>query len=87
MVDYLITEAEVSDDDFQEKEVIEPMNKEGLEFINNENDGEQDEVDFYQTVDKKIFLEQGGEIPVPVLKHGGVKLNIESDSESECEEE
>ena len=41
MVDYLITEAEVSDDDFQEKEVIEPMNKEGLEFINNENDGEQ----------------------------------------------
>ena len=87
MVDYLITEAEVSDDDFQEKEVIEPMNKEGLEFINNENDGEQDEVDFYQTVDKKIFLEQGGEIPVPVLKHGGVKLNIESDSESEYEEE
>ena len=87
MVDYLITEAEVSDDDFQEKEVIEPMNKEGLEFINNENDGEQDEVDFYRTVDKKIFLEQGGEIPVPVLKHGVIKLNIESDSESEYEEE
>ena len=85
MGDYLLTEVEVSDDKIQDKEAIQPMSKEDLEFI--DDDCDQDEVDFYRSVDKTIFVENKGEIPVPVLKHSVGKLNIESDSESEYDEE
>ena len=44
-------------------------------------------MDFYRRVDKKILLENEGEIPVPILKHSVGKLNIESDRESEHDEE
>ena len=80
MADYLLTEVEVFDDEIQNKEVIQPMSKENLGFIGDNCD--QEKVDFYQGADKKMLLENEGQIPVPVLKYSVRKLNIESDSES-----
>ena len=38
MADYLLTEVKVSDNEIQDKEVIRPMSKEDLEFIDDDCD-------------------------------------------------
>ena len=46
MADYLLTEAEVSDDGLEDGELIEPISKEDLGFINND-DSDHGDVNFY----------------------------------------
>ena len=63
MADYLLTEVEVSNDEIQDKEVIQHMSKENLEFI--DDDCDQDKVDFYQSVDKKFCWKMRDKYPFP----------------------
>ena len=46
MTDYLLSEAEVSDDGLEDGELIEPISREDLDFIN-DDDNDHDDVDFY----------------------------------------
>lgn len=55
MTDYLLSEAEVSDDGLEDGELIEPISREDLDFIN-DDDSDHDDVDFYRMADKKLLL-------------------------------
>lgn len=55
MTDYLLSEAEVSDDGLEDGELIEPISREDLDFIN-DDDSDHDDVDFYRMADEKLLL-------------------------------
>ena len=58
-----------------------------VEFIDDSELQENEDVNFYRKIDKKIVL-QGDETPIPMLKRDVGRLRIESDSSSsEYEEE
>ena len=87
MADYILTEAEVSNDEVHNAEDIDQATKEGMEFINNDGDDDED-VNFSQEVNEKLLLNDLEEkVPVPVVKHNVRKLKKESDSEKKYEED
>ena len=86
MADYLLTEAEVSDDGLEDGELIEPISKEDLGFIN-DDDSDHGDVNFYRMTDKKLLLSNVDEVPVPVLQHNVGKLKTDSESQYKEEEE
>ena len=87
MADYILPEAEVSDDEGHNTEDINPITKEDMEFINDDSNDDED-VDFYHEANKKLLLNDlEKEVPLPVVKHNVCKLRIESDSESKYEED
>ena len=55
MTDYLLSEVEVSDDGLEDGELIEPISREDLDFIN-DDDSDHDDVDFYRMADEKLLL-------------------------------
>lgn len=55
MTDYLLSEAEVSDDGLEDGELIEPISREDLDFIN-DDDSDHDDIDFYRMADEKLLL-------------------------------
>ena len=76
MIDYLLTEADVSsDEEFQDDEIINLITQADMDFINDDK-SDVDNVGFYCSINNKL-----------VLKHNITKLKIDSDSESESEEE
>ena len=83
MADYLLTEAEVSDNDEPTFEnIVDPIIKEDVEFIDDSvSDGE---IHFHHMTSKKVMLD---EPHVPVIKRNVGRLRIESDSGSDYEEE
>ena len=85
MADYIISEAELPDSDYQQEE-IQLLNSDDINFI---DDGKiEDDVCFYRSViNKKIVISDDEETPVPVLKYNVGKLTIEPDSESDSESE
>ena len=86
MADYLLTEAKLSGDDYEDWEIVEPFSDKGKEFINDGDLDEKDDIDFYRKTDKKIIL-TGDETPIPILKLRVGRMRIESDSSSSKYEE
>ena len=87
MADYLLTEAELSGDDYKDWEIVEPFLDKDKEFIDDGDLDEKEDIDFYHKIDKKIML-TGDETPIPILKLSVGRMRIESDStSSEYEEE
>ena len=83
MADYLLTEAEVSDDDEPTLEnIIDPITKEDVEFIY--DSVSDDKIHFYHMINKRIILD---EPHVSIIKRNVIRLRIESDSGSSYEEE
>ena len=87
MIDYLLTEADVSsDEEFQDDEIINLITQADMDFINDDK-SDVDNVGFYCSINNKLALGDKYKTPLPVLKHNITKLKIDSDSESESEEE
>ena len=82
MADYLLTEAEISDNDEPTFENIIEDPKEDVEFI--DDSVSDDEIHFYHMTSKRVML---GEPHVLVIKRNVGRLSIESDSGSDYEEE
>ena len=81
MADYLLTEAELSGDDYEGWEIVEPFLDKDKEFIDNSDLDEKDDIDFYRKINKKFML-TGDETPIPILKRRVGRMRIESDSSS-----
>ena len=75
-----------SDEEFQDDGIIDPITQADLGFIN-DDDSDIDDVDFYRSSNKKLALGDKNKTPLPLLKHNVGKLKIDSNSESEYEEE
>ena len=87
MSDYLLSETGLSGDDYSDHEIVEPLSNKDIEFIDDSDLQEKEDVDFYRRIDKKIMLTVD-ETPVPILKREVGRLSIDSDSRSnEYEEE
>ena len=87
MADYLLTEVDVSSNEkFQDDEIIDPITQADLDFIN-DDDSDVDDVDFHCCTNKNLELGDKDKMPLPVLKHNVGKFKIDSNSESEYEEE
>ena len=81
MADYLLTEAELSGDDYEDWEIVEPFSDKDKEFIDDGDLDEKEDIGFYRKIDKKIML-TGDETPIPILKRRVGRMRIESDSSS-----
>ena len=87
MADYLLTEAELSADHYEDWEIAEPFSDKDKEFIDDGDLDEKEDICFYRKIDKKVML-TGDETPIPILKRRVRRMRIESDSSSsEYEEE
>ena len=87
MADYLLPEVEVSsNEEFENTEVIDSVSTADLDFTNDDV-SVGDVPDFYRQANKKLLLGVEDEVPAPVIKHNVGKLRIDSDSESEYNEE
>ena len=87
MADYLLTKVDKSSyKKFKDNEIIDPITQADLDFINDDA-SEVDDVDFYCSTNKKLALIDKDKTPSPVLKHNVGKLKIDSNCESEYEEE
>ena len=87
MADYLLSKAELSGDDYENWEIVEPFWDKDKEFIDDGDLDEKEDTGFYPEIDKKIML-TGDETPIPILKRRVRRMRIESDSSSsEYEEE
>ena len=54
MADYLLTEAELSGNDYKDWEIVEPFPDKGKEFIDDGDLDEKEDIDFYRKIDKKL---------------------------------
>ena len=81
MADYLLTEAELSGDDYEDWEIVEPFSDNDKEFIDDGDLDEKEDIGFYRKIDKKIML-TGDETPIPILKRRVGRMAIKSDSSS-----
>ena len=80
MTDYIISEAELFGDEYDDQEIVEPISEKDVEFIDDSELQDKEDVDFYHKI-KKIVL-QGDETPKPMLKCDVGRLRIESNSSS-----
>ena len=83
MADYLLTEAELSGEVYEDWEIVEPFLDKDKEFIDDDDLDEKEDIDFYRNIDKKIML-TGDEtfLKIPILKRRVGTMRIESDSSS-----
>ena len=63
--DYLLTETELSGDDYEDWEIVEPFSDNDKEFIDDGDLDEKEDIDFYRKIDKKIMT-TGDETPIPI---------------------
>ena len=56
MADYLLTEAELSGDDYEDWKIAEPFLDKDKEFIDDGDLDEKEDIDFYHKIDKKNWV-------------------------------
>ena len=56
MADYLLSEAELSGEVYEDWEIVEPFSDKDKEFIDDDDLDEKEDIDFYRNIDKKIIM-------------------------------
>ena len=54
MTDYIISEAELSGDEYDDQEIVEPISDKDVEFIDDSGLQDKEDVDFYHKIRKKL---------------------------------